>query len=401
MVATALTPLPDTRQPPVLSPAGDRGRGQGWRVAGGRGTGSRGAGSRGPGRQGPRRYPWVVSGLLMAVLGLWRVGDAGFWGDELATWGMTRVGWRTMWALLGERDIVLAPYYALMHGWASLFGDSDAALRLPSVLAMTAAASLIAVLGTRLANPRVGLLSGVLFAVLPTSSRYAQEASPYAMGTFAAVLATLLLTRAVGRPSRARFAAYAGAVALLGAMHVVALALLAAHGLALLVSRPDLWRRWVLAAVVGGLPGLALLWFGSHQKKQISWIERADLAAPLRRRSRRRARHARGPARRVGRPRDLPAGRDRHRPERAAAGSRLAAARRRPPVNLPALRAAGRIARRDAMRAPGRSILVVAMIALPILGLTAADVLFRTDQLSATEKIDRELGPADALIGLA
>ena len=45
---------------------------------------------------------------------------------------------------------------------------------------------------------------------------------------------------------------------------------------------------------------------------------------------------------------------------------------------LPGWRAAFRIARRDALRSKGRSALVVAMIALPVLGVTAADVTYRS-----------------------
>jgi mannosyltransferase len=65
-----------------------------------------------------------------------------------------------------------------MHLWVSLLGASDVMLRLPSVLAMAASAGLTARLGTRLASPRVGLLSGLLFAVLPTTSRYARRHVP-------------------------------------------------------------------------------------------------------------------------------------------------------------------------------------------------------------------------------
>ena len=42
-----------------------------------------------------------------------------------------------------------------------------------------------------------------------------------------------------------------------------------------------------------------------------------------------------------------------------------------------------RIARRDALRARGRSLLVTAMIALPVLGMTAIDVTARSAQLGA------------------
>ncbi|THA76562.1 ABC transporter permease [Streptomyces sp. A0642] len=60
-------------------------------------------------------------------------------------------------------------------------------------------------------------------------------------------------------------------------------------------------------------------------------------------------------------------------------------------------RAALRIARRDAMRAKGRSALVVAMIALPVLGVTAADVTYRSVSSSETERLTAEMGSADAL----
>ncbi|HVU71496.1 MAG TPA: FtsX-like permease family protein [Mycobacteriales bacterium] len=57
-----------------------------------------------------------------------------------------------------------------------------------------------------------------------------------------------------------------------------------------------------------------------------------------------------------------------------------------------------RIARRDALRARGRSALVVAMIGLPVLGVGAADVLYRTYQLSPDQKASREMGAADAML---
>ncbi|MDH2391010.1 ABC transporter permease [Streptomyces sp. HNM0663] len=59
-------------------------------------------------------------------------------------------------------------------------------------------------------------------------------------------------------------------------------------------------------------------------------------------------------------------------------------------------RAAIRIARRDAWRSKGRSFLVLAMIALPILGVSAADLTLRSAELSTEQKLERSLGAADA-----
>ncbi|MFC5801102.1 ABC transporter permease [Streptomyces formicae] len=59
-------------------------------------------------------------------------------------------------------------------------------------------------------------------------------------------------------------------------------------------------------------------------------------------------------------------------------------------------RAAIRIARRDAWRSKGRSFLVLAMIALPILGVSAADLTVRSAELSTEQSLERTLGAADA-----
>ena len=57
-----------------------------------------------------------------------------------------------------------------------------------------------------------------------------------------------------------------------------------------------------------------------------------------------------------------------------------------------------RLARRDALRHRRRSVLVLVMIALPVLGVTAADVVIATAQVSAVEGLDRRLGAASALV---
>lgn len=58
-------------------------------------------------------------------------------------------------------------------------------------------------------------------------------------------------------------------------------------------------------------------------------------------------------------------------------------------------RLAGRIAHRDVRRNRGRSLLIVAMLALPVVGLVAADVVIRTSNLTPAEQATRLLGTAD------
>jgi mannosyltransferase len=205
----------------------------------------------------------------MGALSVVRAGAPGLWMDELATWGMATSSWRetVSWA-----DITTAPYHLLMRAWAELFGTSDLALRAPSMLAMTAAAAVVGALGARLFAPRTGLFAGVIFALLPTSTRYAQEARPYALTLLAAVLATLFLVLASDRPRLWRFAAYGASVLILGLSQVVALLLLAGHGWAVLAFRRKVAGRWLVAASVGALPAVGLLWLGERYAAQVTRI---------------------------------------------------------------------------------------------------------------------------------
>jgi mannosyltransferase len=236
---------------------------------------------------GRRDWPvWAVPGLLTLVVTLAGIGHAQPWRDELATWSAATRPVPDLLRLAGTIDAATGPYYLLMHGWTALSGTSPTALRLPSALAMAGAAALTAQLGARLVGARAGLLAGLLLAVLPATSRYGQEARPYAPATLFAVLATLLLVGALHRPSWRRWAGYAVAVAALGLLHLIALTLLAAHALVVVLAavrdRGLLWR-WLVALLPATVLVVPLvLVAGGQRGRQLDWVRLVrvdDLAA--------------------------------------------------------------------------------------------------------------------------
>ncbi|MEU0079260.1 glycosyltransferase family 39 protein [Micromonospora tulbaghiae] len=202
---------------------------------------------------------WLVPAVLMAALGAARIATSGPSAGESATRRAATSPWPGIAAALTGDDVALGPYHLLVRGWAALFGAADLALRVPSLLAMVGAAALVGALAARIATPAAGLSAGVIFAVLPTSVRYAQEAQPYAPAVFAAVLATWLLVPALDRPGPRRLVPYAGAVLLLGLCQPVALLLLAGHGWVVLAFRRRAALRWLAAVALGLLPVAALL----------------------------------------------------------------------------------------------------------------------------------------------
>jgi mannosyltransferase len=192
-----------------------------------------------------------------------------------------------IWNMAHHTDAVFCPYYLAMHVWTSLFGDSVLSLRLPSILAMSAAAALTGELGRRLLGSAAGAVAGLLLCLLPNISRYAAEARPYAWVCLMSILALLLLYHALDRPGAGRWAAYAAAVLGLGLGSLVAIAALIGHALLLITrfcrERPR-WRSVVLpwsATVVGSLVLLSpLISWGLHQRQaQLYWVPPMTLGA--------------------------------------------------------------------------------------------------------------------------
>ncbi|MEU5952841.1 glycosyltransferase family 39 protein [Streptomyces sp. NPDC047525] len=210
--------------------------------------------------------------LLSLALGLWGVRRGGdMWRDEAVTYDVSHRGLADLWHTLGNADAVHGLYYLFLHGLYSLFGDSELllVLRLPSVLAMSAAAAGVALIGRRLAGPRAGLFSGVVFALLPSVQRYAQEGRSYALVCAAVVWATYLLVRASEERRPRLWAAYGALMLVACLLHEFAVFALLAHAVAVPRAARRPWACAAAAAVAGLAPLAAL----SHaQSAQVSWI---------------------------------------------------------------------------------------------------------------------------------
>lgn len=177
---------------------------------------------------------WAAPVVLTAALALFEIGGPQLWRDEFATWSAVGRTLPQLWAMLHNIDAVLGIYYFGMHLWMAVFGDSATAMRLPSAIAMAITAGVVGLIGRRLAGNAAGLASGLVFALIPSVSRYGQEARPYAFATLFAALATLMFLRAMERPRWSRWAIYAVLLAAAGTANLIALCVAGGH-LAILI----------------------------------------------------------------------------------------------------------------------------------------------------------------------
>src|SRR5262252_5661220 len=244
------------------------------------------------GRQAAPDWTVIVPAIVTLAVMLWGITASAYWADEMDTVSAESRSLPQLVQLLGHVDAVHGLYYLLMWPVVQAAGPGEFATRLPSAVAMAAAAAGIAVIGRRLASRRAGLCAGLVFAAMPVISEQAHNARPYAMVTAVAVGAGWLLVRVADDPQWGWSAAYGGMLAVLGYLELDALLLVGAHALALRQlaqtddpqTRRGTTRRWAAAAFAAALAVAPLVVFGWAQRGQISWIHRpgwADAGAML------------------------------------------------------------------------------------------------------------------------
>jgi mannosyltransferase len=238
-----------------------------------------------------RRLPgWLVvaiPALAALAVGGYRLGGPSLWRDEAYTLGSAQRSSGQIFALLLHVDAVHGPYYLGMHVVVAVLGTSEAALRLPSLLATGLAAGITAALGRRLARMTplpvpglTGLLAGLLYAATPQTTFYAQDARPYGLVTACAAAATYLLLVALADGGKRWWAGYGAAIALTGMASLFALLLLAAHAVTLLVTRNRARLLPFLAAAAAAVVVLVpLIVLGYRQDRALGWISAPGLRA--------------------------------------------------------------------------------------------------------------------------
>ncbi|GGN55375.1 membrane protein [Streptomyces albiflavescens] len=218
--------------------------------------------------------------LTFALVG-YGMADSLLGRDELVTWDMVNRSTGQILATLQNVDAVHGTYYLLMHLWVGLFGDSVISLRLPTVLAVAGAASVVSLIGDRLFGYRAGILAGILLAIVPAVSRYGQEARSYALVIFMVALATLLLLRALDNPrSPWRWVAYSLTLAVVGLLHLIALSVVVAHACVLAAharqTRSLWWKSALALLVAAGCVTPVVLLGRSQAQRQLYWVPEPD-----------------------------------------------------------------------------------------------------------------------------
>jgi mannosyltransferase len=206
--------------------------------------------------------PLVLITALAGFLRFYQLGHQSLWMDEVLTVLSSHTSLRNVLFDPPVDPNVPPLYYLLMASLQGL-GASETALRAPSVIAGVLSIPLMySIAGAWLG--KAGMAAALLLAVSPLHVWYSQEARPYALLIFLALLAVRFLQRTMESPrslgARVGFALTAAAAFY---CHTVAIAFVGALALSVLLVVPGRERRSWLATfaviVVMALPGVYLL----------------------------------------------------------------------------------------------------------------------------------------------
>ena len=219
---------------------------------------------------------WCIA--LAAAATLPTLGQQPLSWNEAVTLSAAQRSPTDLWALLRQTDAPLGLYYFMVHSWLdglNLLGFSATAfwLRLPSALADIGSVAVVVLLLTRCFDRRIAAVAGIILAVHPMMTFYAQDARPYALLTLAFVGSTAILVAALRRPSAGYLIGYSLLAVITLYLHLFAAFGFIGHAFLIWrLARPGERRRWLAvgAAVTIAVVPLALLAQTEHS--EVGWI---------------------------------------------------------------------------------------------------------------------------------
>ncbi len=215
--------------------------------------------------------------LLAAVVSNVAASRPSLWFDESATISASASrSLPDLWRLLGHIDAVHGLFYLVMHGWFAIFPPTEFWSRVPSCLAIGAAAAGVVVFAKLFTSRTVAVCAGVVFAILPRVTWAGVEGRSYALTAATAVWLTVLLVTSVRRNRWRLWLLYMVALMLSILLNIYLVLLVPAYAVVVPVlrRRKSVVLRWAITSLVAVGAMTPLMLFAHGQSFQVAWISR-------------------------------------------------------------------------------------------------------------------------------
>jgi mannosyltransferase len=203
--------------------------------------------------------------LLLVFLGfalrLYHLDYQSLWRDEVDAIFFAQRPWSALLPLLVTPGHNGALYYAILHVWIRLAGDTEFSVRFLSLLCGVAAVPLLFRLARQWLGRGGSLAAALLCATSPYAIWYAQEAKMYALLFLLSVVSTYLYLLALERNRPHLWASYLVTVAASMYVHLLAVLIIPVHMLLFVFAWPryrGALKSWLATVAVVVLPWLPL-----------------------------------------------------------------------------------------------------------------------------------------------
>ncbi|MBU1031365.1 glycosyltransferase family 39 protein, partial [Patescibacteria group bacterium] len=145
---------------------------------------------------GEKEMIWIIltTGLCLRLISL----NQSLWLDEainvMAAKSFSLFGMVTQYAVA---DFHPPGWFAILWIWGKLFGYSEIAVRLPSVIFGVLTIYITYLIGKKLISGKLGLLAALLLSINPLHIYYSQEARMYSLAAFAVAVNVYLLVKLI------------------------------------------------------------------------------------------------------------------------------------------------------------------------------------------------------------
>ena len=227
----------------------------------------------------------IVCIAIAASLGVLPWLEESMFADEGATIYSAHLSWANLWAQSQHVDLVLLPYYVLVHFWVMLSGNI-AWVRALSLFAFFGTVVIIGWTGLRLAGRWCGIIASVLTATSTILVEKSLNARPYELSSFMVVLCAVFLFKWLEEESRARwFWAFSILALLATALQLFSLLAPLSMLFGVLIVRPELiaqrLRAHVAPIVFLGVVSCAWVVVCIGEVGQVNWIANETIETRL------------------------------------------------------------------------------------------------------------------------
>jgi len=233
----------------------------------------------------PPRLQYAIYALTLAVaISLWLLAiRSPLWLDETVSFFLIKGGLREIMSRQGWPDVPVYSY--ILWLWTKVAGTGEVALRIPSILAMLAAAYLLYRAARELFDRDAAIVAALVFCLHPIILFASIDVRPYAFGALtitSCILALVHLRNSHSSWLAALFGFSAACILYFQVLFVVILPPLAICFFALRIGeRKILWRQLTVglaAFVLGFLPVIPGLQYILHTRSSHSFAEVPRLA---------------------------------------------------------------------------------------------------------------------------